>query len=133
VARAEGAVLDLRGRPVPGEALGLFRPEGIGILERAGVHLFVLIRVDIGAFLPLRRNVVNFLGHILLQAPRRKSTVRNHSLLFGPSPRGRVAPIMRRWHDERQVWQYPTSVAGIRSHAAKWQPGVPPTREQGDE
>jgi hypothetical protein len=64
VAGAEGAVLDLGRRLVPVQALGLLGPEAIRVLERARVHLLVLVGVDIGAFLPLRWNIVDLLGHL---------------------------------------------------------------------
>ena len=90
VAGTKRAVLDLARRLVPVEALGLLRPEAVRVLERARVHLLVLVRVDIGAFLPLRRNVVDFLGHIFLQAPRRKATVRNISVVRAVARRART-------------------------------------------
>src|ERR671935_705563 len=111
IARAEGAVLDLARRLVPVQALGLLGPEAVRILERAGEHLLVLVRVDIGALLPLGRNVVNLLGHLLLQAPRRNAPYAIVLSLFGPSPPGRGDAIMRRWPDERQAWQCSTLVA----------------------
>ena len=93
IARAEGAVLDLARCSVPVQALGFLGPKAVGVLERARVHLLVLVGVDIGAFLPLRRNVVDFLGHIYLQAPRRKATVRNILCCAGRRPKGSYMPL----------------------------------------
>src|SRR5258708_36939580 len=63
VAGSEAAVLDLGRRLVPVQTLGLLRPEAIRVLERARVHLFRLIAVAIGAFLPLGPDIVTPPGH----------------------------------------------------------------------
>ncbi len=69
-AGSERRVLDLGRRAVPVQALGLLRPEAGRILERARVHVLVLGRIDEGACLPFRRNIVDLLGHRFLQAAR---------------------------------------------------------------
>ena len=47
----------------PVDALGLLGPEAVRVVDRARVHLLVLGVVDIGALLPLGRNVVNLVRH----------------------------------------------------------------------
>src|SRR6202022_3319627 len=62
-AGSEGRVLDLGERLDPADALGLFGPESIGIADRARIHLLVLGLIDKGALGPIRRHVINLLGH----------------------------------------------------------------------
>src|ERR1700730_5196514 len=64
LARVEGAVLDPGWGLVPVEALGLLGPKSIRVAERAGIHLLVLGRIDIGALFPFRRDVVDFFGNL---------------------------------------------------------------------
>jgi hypothetical protein len=63
VVRIVRAVLDLRRRLVPVEALGLLGPEAVRILDRTVVHLLVLRLVGMGARRPLRRHVVDLVRH----------------------------------------------------------------------
>ena len=60
---AKEDVLDLVEGLHPVDALGLFGPESLGVRDRAGVHVLVLVLVDKGALGPFRGYVVNLLGH----------------------------------------------------------------------
>ena len=53
VMRVEGDVLDLGIRLEPMDALAVLGPEGVRILDRVRVHLFVLRRVDPGLLGPI--------------------------------------------------------------------------------
>ncbi len=120
VAGRERAVLDLARGLVPVEALGLLGPESVRILERARVHLLVLGGVDIGALLPLRRNVVDLFRHHRPPGAAAENTARNCS---SPGRRFRTAmlsgAIMRRRPHERQDGEPSTLVAAMRARAAK--------------
>ena len=106
IARPERRVLDLARRTVPVQALGLFRPEAVRVLDRARVHLLVLGRVDIGALRPLRRDIVDFVRHVFASSiPRCAGGSRAH----GSFPR-----------------QVPCSVISDRRHYATG--GARPTR-----
>jgi hypothetical protein len=63
VARRVGDVLDLGEGFDPVDALGLLAPEAVRVLDRARVHVLVFCAIDIGAFRPVGRHVVNLLGH----------------------------------------------------------------------
>ena len=63
VMRVERGVLDLGEGLDPIDALGLFGPEAVRILDRARVHLIVLGVVDQSALLPIGRNVIDLVGH----------------------------------------------------------------------
>src|SRR6202041_1140010 len=52
----------------PADALGVLGPESVGIADRMRIHLLVLGLIDPGAALPLRRHVVDLLGHHILLA-----------------------------------------------------------------
>ena len=64
VAGGKGCVLDFGERLHPADALGLFGPEPVGILDRARIHLLVLGLIGPGALGPFRRHIINFLGHL---------------------------------------------------------------------
>ena len=66
--RIERRVLDLGVGLVPVDALCMLSPEAVGIGERVLVHYFVLGFGDEGARLPLGRNFVNLVRHLVLQA-----------------------------------------------------------------
>ncbi len=63
VVGSEGGVLDLAERLDPVDALGLFGPEAVRVLERARIHFLVFRLVDEGALGPGRRNVIDLVGH----------------------------------------------------------------------
>src|ERR1700676_1761576 len=71
LAGCERGVLDLGEGLHPADPLGLFGPEGVGIADRAGIHLAVLGFVDKGALGPFRGHVVNLLGHLSDPPPMR--------------------------------------------------------------
>ena len=75
VVRIEGGILDPHRRPVPMDALGMLGPEAIRIGDRARVHFVVLGVIDEGALAPLRRNVVDFLGHFLPPTRRARRAI----------------------------------------------------------
>src|SRR5258706_4614887 len=64
VTRGEGYVLDLGEGFHPADALGLFGPEPVGVLDRARIHLLVLGLIGPGALGPFGRDIINFLGHL---------------------------------------------------------------------
>ena len=63
IAGREGGVLDLGEGLDPVDALGLLGPEAVGVLDRARIHVAVLVLVDKGALGPFRGYVVNLVGH----------------------------------------------------------------------
>src|SRR5215475_11839360 len=63
VAGIIGGVLDLAERLDPVDAFGLLAPETVRILDRARIHFLVLGFVDVGAFPPIGRNVIDLLRH----------------------------------------------------------------------
>ena len=97
-------------RAVPVQALGLFGPEAVRVVDRARVHLLVLGVVDVGALLPLGRDVVDLLGHFL--SPRARILQAAPYNLFS------LPPIMRRCVDLRQDGQRSTLVRDRPSRAA---------------
>src|SRR5229473_4914749 len=95
VAGREGGVLDLGEGLHPADALGLFGPEPVGIADRARIHLLVLGLIDPGALGPIRRHVVNLLGH-LYPPPMRPVNAR-------------TAIRLRCWNDYASAQPAPTS------------------------
>ena len=105
VAGRERDVLDLGRGLHPVDALGLLGPEAVGVRDRAGVHFLVLGLVDPGALGPIRRHVVDLLGHVSL--PHTAS----RALATG-KPTSIVEPIMRRANRARQGAQAGPSASG---------------------
>ena len=89
IAGGEGDVLDLVERLDPADPLALFGPEGIGVGDRARIHLAILGVVDEGALRPVRRHVVNLLGHLPLHSIASPTRKRPQAVLI-------VTMIMRR-------------------------------------
>src|SRR5262245_15131311 len=63
VAGVVGRVLDLAKGLDPVNAFGLLRPEPVRILDRPRIPLLVFGFIDIGAFAPFGRHVIDLVGH----------------------------------------------------------------------
>src|SRR5690606_32924947 len=72
IMRVEGGMLDLRRRLDPIDALGLFSPEPVGILDRLLVHGLILLTIDpgIGGDVVAYRVEFLLIGHWLASSRR---------------------------------------------------------------
>ena len=116
IAGREGGVLDLGEGLDPADALGLFGPEAVGILDRARVHVAVFGLVDPGALGPFRRHIVNFLGHRI--PPRHAARERDRppsSLLKSIMRRALMAPTSATDYDLRRGFRAPPDQRAERS------------------
>src|SRR5262249_18816797 len=128
LAGAEGGVLDLGGRSIPVDPLGLLPPEPVRILDRAGVHLVVLGLVDEGALFPLRRNSVDLLRHRSLQL-RRLNMPRYGPFLMVRSCGPRHYATVAGRATSRDIFDFGRRIAAAAARVPRGTGGRPSRRE----
>src|SRR5580704_5061937 len=63
--RIVGSVLDLGERLEPVDALAVLAPKGVRVLDRARIHVAVLLVVDEGALAPRNGDLVDLVRHCI--------------------------------------------------------------------